>query len=385
MQSSNLSPLPTPRQQPAEDGRQKLAGFAAFADTLAVPIFILDVDDDGTIRFRKNNLEHERRTGLDSNSVVGKTPHDFLPPRTADTILKNYQTCVDRREEYRYEEHLILASEEQWWETTLSPVFDNDRVIGIVGVAHNLTSWKENEREFVGALRELNRTHTDLEVLTSTTAHDLRGPLRQARLIYDMVLDGFEDLGDNKLELLRSGGQIIDKALVQIDDVLSQSRKGTTASGRFRPVDFGHVCIDLAAVLDPLKKLGFEHDSGMVRCEKFILDIALRNLVDNAIKHARSKVGVTVRAEADTLVISVSDDGPGFDPERIAVGEQMSAEHKMEGITGFGLAGAIQLLDVRGGKMWLDSPAFGTGATVSFRINGEMSDAPAHVPLPTTD
>jgi len=377
--------LPTFHQDPAEDGRQKLANFAAFADNLAVPIFILDVDDDGTIRFHKNNLEHERRTGLDSKSVIGKTPHDLLPPRTADTILKNYQTCVDRREEYRYEEHLILASEEQWWETTLSPVFDNDRVIGIVGVAHNLTPWKENEREFVNALRELNRTHTDLEVLTSATAHDLRGPLRQARLIYDMVLDGFEDLGDNKLELLQSGGQIIDKALVQIDDVLSQSRKNTTSAGRFKPVDFGHVCADLAAVLDPLKTLSFKHDRGMVLCEKFILDIVLRNLVDNAIKHARSQVSVTVRAEDDALVISVSDDGPGFDPERIKVGEQMTAGSKIDGITGFGLAGAIQLLDVRGGKMWLDIPVFGAGATVSFRIDGELSDAPAHVPLPTTD
>lgn len=367
------------------DGQHQLDSFAGFADSLAVPIFILDVDDDGTIRFRKNNLEHERRTGLDSKSVVGKTPHELLPPRTADTILKNYQTCVDRRDVYRYEELLILGTEEQWWETTLSPVFQGDRVIGIVGIAHNLTTWKENERDFANALRELNRTNTDLEVLISATAHDLRGPLRQARLMYDMALDGFEDLGDNKLELLQSGGRIIDKALHQINDVLSQSRNNPTTDTRFSLVDVGHICADLAAVLDPLKTLRFTHDSGMVRCEKFILDIVLRNLVDNAIKHARSQVNITVRAEDDALVFSVSDDGPGFDAAQIEVGQQMSAGPKADGITGFGLAGAIQLVSVRGGKLWLDNPAFGSGATVSFRIPGELSDAPAHVPLPATD
>jgi len=360
-------------QDPTIDARHQLASFAAFSDCLAVPVFILDVEDDGIFRFRKHNLAHERRTGLGTSRCAGKTLHEVLPPRTADTIQNNLRTCVDRRDTHQYEELLVLGSEEQWWHTTLSPVLQDDRVIGIVGIAHDITDWKTREKAFADALQELNRTHTDLEVLTSATAHDLRGPLRQARLIYDLIVDGFEDLGDRKLELIETGGQIVDRALHQIDEVLTQTRQGPKSNSRFHQVDFGHLCSDLIAVLDPLKTLHFEHDDGMVHCEKFILDVALRNLVDNAVKHAKRQVGVYVREKDGRLIFSVTDDGPGFDPSQFAIGERLAIAPEPEGVTGFGLAGAIQIIDVRGGKIWLEKSAPEKGATVSFVIDGTLS------------
>ncbi|MET8980002.1 HAMP domain-containing sensor histidine kinase [Streptomyces sp. NPDC004539] len=84
----------------------------------------------------------------------------------------------------------------------------------------------------------------------------------------------------------------------------------------------------------------------------------LRNLVDNAARHAAHRVQITVRGEKDHVVLTVHDDGPGIPPEDAErVFERFvrldDARSRDQGGTGLGLAIARDLAHRHGGTLTL--------------------------------
>ncbi len=89
----------------------------------------------------------------------------------------------------------------------------------------------------------------------------------------------------------------------------------------------------------------------------------LRNLTDNAARHARSVVSITVAAEADSVVLHVSDDGPGVPAEqRERVFDRFvrldDSRSRGAGGAGLGLAIVRQIVTAHDGRVTiLDTPA----------------------------
>ena len=83
---------------------------------------------------------------------------------------------------------------------------------------------------------------------------------------------------------------------------------------------------------------------------------AVGNMVDNAVRHARTRVEVVARVDHGQAVISVSDDGPGIPPEdRERVFERFTrlddARGRNSGGAGLGLAIVRDLLARAGGTV----------------------------------
>ncbi len=97
----------------------------------------------------------------------------------------------------------------------------------------------------------------------------------------------------------------------------------------------------------------------------------MRNLLDNAVRHARSTVWVETLEEHGSAVVTVADDGPGIPPEhRERIFERFhrldEARSRPEGGTGLGLAVVRAIVESHGGTVAVvDDPRF-PGA--SFRI-----------------
>jgi signal transduction histidine kinase len=96
----------------------------------------------------------------------------------------------------------------------------------------------------------------------------------------------------------------------------------------------------------------------------------VRNLVDNAVRYAQSRVEVSVRAEDEAVVLAVDDDGPGIpssDRARVferftRLGEDRSRD---DGGAGLGLAIVKAIVDRSGGTVAIhDSPLGGTRVEV---------------------
>jgi signal transduction histidine kinase len=99
----------------------------------------------------------------------------------------------------------------------------------------------------------------------------------------------------------------------------------------------------------------------------------LLNLVGNAIKFTDAgKVEIRVRQDADQFEVAVADTGPGIDAEhqqRIFEEFQQvdSSPTKTKGGTGLGLAIAKRIVELHGGRIWVESTP-GEGSSFYFSI-----------------
>ena len=119
----------------------------------------------------------------------------------------------------------------------------------------------------------------------------------------------------------------------------------------------------------------------------------VRNLLENAARHARTGVTVTLRvAEGDELELVVADDGPGIDPaDRSRVFDRFTrlddARSRDEGGSGLGLPIAREIIEAHGGRIFIgDGPggrlvvrlprAPATAGRSAGRRGGQVEDEP---------
>jgi signal transduction histidine kinase len=102
------------------------------------------------------------------------------------------------------------------------------------------------------------------------------------------------------------------------------------------------------------------------------LSRVIRNLLDNAARHAASRVDVTVTSRGDHAVLSVADDGPGIPPaDRLRVFDRFvrldSARSRGSGGTGLGLSIAAEIVTAHGGNIAV-SDRLGGGNVVTVQL-----------------
>ena len=98
----------------------------------------------------------------------------------------------------------------------------------------------------------------------------------------------------------------------------------------------------------------------------------IRNLVDNAVRHANSLIVIEVSSRDRTAILSIGDDGPGIAPaERTRVFERFvrldSDRSRSSGGAGLGLAIVAEVVAAHGGTVSIDDrPGGGTKVTVAL-------------------
>ena len=102
------------------------------------------------------------------------------------------------------------------------------------------------------------------------------------------------------------------------------------------------------------------------------------NLIKNALHHCNERVGIRLELDGENLVIAVSDDGPGIEPENHDMVFQRYAQVKECSIVprkghGLGLAGANIISRCLGGGLELESEA-GKGATFRLTIPLKLAE-----------
>jgi signal transduction histidine kinase len=220
----------------------------------------------------------------------------------------------------------------------------------------------------------LARANRDLENFAAIISHDLKAPMRALRYMADDVraaLDtGRLDDVSRQLTWITQQSQRMSSMLSGLLDYSSIGRK----SQAIEPVDTGALVHAIIASLP--RRAAFtlraEGEWPVIDTLKAPLDLVIRNLAENAIKHHDREDGQVVIAGrvlgGDRLLIEVRDDGPGIPPAHretvflpfrtLAVPDETAPTIADEGV-GLGLAlvrrsvesvgGSIQILPVPDG------------------------------------
>ena len=213
-------------------------------------------------------------------------------------------------------------------------------------------------------------------------SHELRTPLNAilgyTKLIINNIYGEVPGKIRDVLERVEQSGRHL---LSLINDVLDVSKieagQLVLSLGEYSMKEVVHTVATAVEALAAEKKLSLKimaaPDLPRGRGDERRLTQAVLNLVSNAIKF--TDVGeVTVQATASdgSFLVSVSDTGPGISPadqQRIFEEFQQvdSSSTRKKGGTGLGLSIARRIVELHGGRMWVDS-APGEGSTFSFTL-----------------
>lgn len=190
-------------------------------------------------------------------------------------------------------------------------------------------------------------------------SHELRSPLTRIRteLEVDLAAPHVADLEATHQSVLAEAAGL--SSLV--DDLLLLARSGPDAPMRTEAVDLDDIVLREARRLRAEgATLDLSDVSGAaVTGDEGQLVRVVRNLLDNAVRHAESQVTVALREVAGRVRLDVADDGPGVpatQAERIfeRFTRLDAARSRTDGGTGLGLAIVREIVERHGGRVWLD-------------------------------
>ena len=237
-------------------------------------------------------------------------------------------------------------------------------------------------REIEQKSRELEEASQHKSQFLANMSHELRTPLNAilgyTELIVDKIYGEVPEKISEVLERVQKSGQHL---LGLINDVLDLSKieAGQLTLG-LSDYSFGDV---VQAVVSSVGSLAAEKqlrltvdlapDLSVGRGDERRIRQVLMNLVGNAIKFTEAgEVTVRVRASDGTFLVAVADTGPGIrEEDRQKIFEEFqqsdSSPTKTKGGTGLGLAIAKRIVEMHGGRIWVES-MLGSGSTFFFSI-----------------
>jgi len=225
----------------------------------------------------------------------------------------------------------------------------------------------------------LESVNKELESFSYSVSHDLKAPLRgidgYSQLLEKDYRDRLDDDGRLFIRNIRSSAAQMHQL---IEDLLNYSRMERRS--------LQSVSLDLSGLVQAVVaersaefrregvELCLELPQLQVRADRDGLALVLRNLLENALKFSRKStapaVQIAAHAEAGKVILSVSDNGIGFDMkfhDRIFdIFQRLQRAEDYPG-TGVGLALVRKAMQRMEGRVWAESTP-GAGATFYLEI-----------------
>ncbi len=269
----------------------------------------------------------------------------------------------------------------RWVRNYAYPVWDSTRneLVGIYGAVQDITEQKRIEHERENLIRELEAKNAELEQFTYTVSHDLKAPLITIKGFLGFLLQDARSGNVERLERdLQRISEATDRMHKLLNDLLELSRIGRVMNEP-EEIDFGelvHAARDILqgrfeergvqlVVKDPLPTVYGDRQR--------LLEV-VQNLMDNAAKfmggqqNPRIEVGQVFSKRRGNVTLYVSDNGigvaPQFHDKIFGLFNRLSPS--IDG-TGVGLALAKRIIEIHGGRIWVES-AVGEGATFYFTL-----------------
>lgn len=347
---------------------------------------------DGVIRSWNRGAEHIY--GYTAEEAIGRSVDMLVPPDRRGEVKEILSLVREGKALESFETQRICKDGKTLdVSLTVSPIPNADGEVTLSSViARDITKRKRLEQKLQQLNAELeqrveertealSRRNEELDQFAYVASHDLKAPLRAIDNLATWIEeDAAEMLPEASREHLRDLLGRVQRMQKLLDDLLEYARIDRISRAVKQ--------IDVAALVDQIVQTstpprGFEV---LCRCEfgqlltaQAPLELVIRNLIENAIKHHDRDQGRVVvscqRDEQDLFIFSVCDDGPGIAEEHRAkvfkIFETLRPRDEVEG-SGMGLALVKKTVDRHGGRVWIRSPADGRGTCVHFTWRGGL-------------
>jgi signal transduction histidine kinase len=204
----------------------------------------------------------------------------------------------------------------------------------------------------------------------SDASHELRSPVAVMRTDADVALRHPETANVEHLATVVAAESA--RLTTIIDDLLSLARADEGVTTASSEVDLDDIVLAQAARRRRVPVDTTAVSAGRVHGRADELSRLVGHLLDNAARHARTRVATGLRASGDGIVLTVDDDGPSIaEADRERVFERFvrldEARSRDDGGAGLGLAVVRSTAERSGGSAAItSSPSGGTRVVVTF-------------------
>ncbi len=231
------------------------------------------------------------------------------------------------------------------------------------------------EKELARRVEELARSNRELEQFAHVASHDLREPLRMVatytQLLAERYREKLDKTADQYIDYATDGAlrmQALIRDLLVLSGVESVARESVDCNAAL-----AEALRDLDAMIRESGALVHHEPLPVVSAHRAYLLQLFQNLIGNAIKFRKKEpptIFVLAEPAGQFWRFSVTDNGIGIAPEFqqgiFAIFQRLHARTEYPG-NGMGLAICKKIVEVYGGKIWVESQ-LGSGSSFKFTL-----------------
>jgi PAS domain S-box-containing protein len=332
---------------------------------------IVLIDREGIFHF--GNSPARSRLGLGQEDIAGKSMWDLFPDEEASRQVALLQTAIDRQELLVVEMPTIVRGESRWHETRIQPLTDPEGGCdSALVMVSDITSRKQDEERILSYQERLRSLSSELGLIELRERRRIAGELHD-RIGQTLAIAKMR-LGKLRTQAGDALGPAIDEVRTLLDQTIQDTRSLTFELSPPVLHELGLVPA-LEWLVDRFRGqhgilAAFEDDG---RAKPLTPDVSVylfqsvQELLMNVVKHAHAqRVDVLTSRRGDEILVTVADDGIGFDSARSTGIAPLT--------TGFGLFSIRERLFSLGAKIHVDSaPGKGTRILLTAPLERDSS------------
>ncbi len=311
----------------------------------------------------------------------------FIEPLKLSSLLKSRMDFMNMNKTLKpLELKLYKKKGERIWVSLQTSLFEVDDEVFMQIILQDITDRKKAEKIIKDEMKKLKEIDQIRSDFVRRTSHELKTPLISIYSSTQYLLDNLkQEMNEETLRLIESinrGGIRLKRLTENLIDVFNIETHLLVI--RKKEIDLVKVikdCVkDLSLVLkerDLIYKLDLD-DSYHIHADKLRIEQVILNVLSNAIKNTprNGLIYIAVNKTKDFVKIIFKDTGIGLTEEekdkifkKFGKLERIGINHEIitEG-SGLGLYISKQIVELHGGKIWIESEGRNKGSTLIIQL-----------------
>jgi len=375
------------------------------------PLGVIEWNKDFTVD--DWNPAAEQIFGYTKKEAFGRSAKDLILPNNViehvddvwNKLLKNKGGTRSTNENITKEKKIITC---EWYNTPL--IDEKGKVIGVASLVQDISDQLKILEELKIANIEINELNKNLEKKVEERTNEIKELLKQKdEFINQLGHDLKNPIGPllNLMPILEKNEENPERK--EILDIMSCNIKymknlivKTIELAQLKSPNSVLQCSsvnltkEINEILEQNRMLLKEHDIEIynntidrlqVEGDKLKIHEVFNNIIINAVNYTNEKSGKIIinqsQSDEDFITISIKDTGIGMNEEQLnkvfnEFYKADSSRHDFDS-SGLGMAISKRIIEMHGGRIWVESEGLGKGSTFYFNLPFKQKDKPIDV------